>query len=472
MLLCSDVTTLADSGAQRSLCVGLLSLFAGLQLGDVSAQATSSYAFTGVGIVSMDTNSVISSQTVLVSDGLIDAVGPSAEIAIPEDATVIKSDGRYLMPGLTEMHGHVPGSDDRQFLEDVLFLYVANGVTTVRGMQGQPGHLELRDEIAEHRTLGPRFITSGPGLRGNAIDSPEQARQIVLEQARAGYDFIKLLRGLTREEYDAAVAAGAEVGIELAGHVSADVGVGRTLEAGQATIDHLDGYPEYLVAADIDLAEHSSGFYGINLLDLIDEQRITQAAIDTREAGVWIVPTQALVEHIATASPTAEERAALPEMAYMPPDLVHEWTASKQRIRGTLEDIPNGPERLQALRRRIIKTMHDEGVRLLLGSDAPQIFSVPGFSLHQELELIVEAGLTPYEALRSGTVAAAEFFDMEDQFGRLQPGLTANFVLLEENPLEQVTAASHPQGVMLDGRWLDRATLDEGLAAIAARYNR
>ena len=435
-----------------------------------AAQESESYAFVGVHVVSMEANDVLRDQTVLVSSDRIAALGAAGNVEIPGDAVVIEGEGRYLMPGLTEMHGHVPGSDDSQYLQDVLFLYVANGVTTVRGMQGQPGHLELRAQLASHEILGPRFITSGPGLNGNRIDGPDDARRLVLEQAQAGYDFIKLLRGLSRAEFDAAVEAGAEAGIALAGHVSEDVGVGRALEARQATIDHLDGYIQYLVPSQADLANREPGFYGVNLLDLVDEDRLIQAAIDTREAGVWIVPTQALVEHVAMPSPTAQERAAGPAMAYMPPDIVQGWIASKERILGTISEIPAGGSRLQEIRRRLIKAMHDEGVRLLLGSDAPQIFSVPGFSLHQELGLIVDAGLSPYEALRTGTVAPAEFFAAEDEFGRIRAGLAADFILVEGNPLENVAAASRPHGVMVRGVWLDRARLDKGLAAIAARH--
>ena len=195
----------------------------------------------------------------------------------------------------------------------------------------------------------------------------------MLQQQQAGYDFIKLLRGLSRAEFDAAVEAGAEAGIALAGHVSEDVGVGRALEAHQATIDHLDGYIQYLVSPEVNLSNSEPGFYGVNLLDVVDEDRLVQAAIDTREAGVWIVPTQALVEHIALPSPTAQEQAARPEMAYMPPDIVQGWIASKERLFGAISSIPDGGSRLQALRRRLIKTMHDEGMNLLLGSDAPQI---------------------------------------------------------------------------------------------------
>ncbi len=435
-----------------------------------AAQESDNYAFTGVHVVSMESATVLTSLTVVVSADRIAAIGADGTVDIPDNTTVISAEGRYLMPGLAEMHGHVPSNDDRQYLEDVLFLYIANGVTTVRGMQGQPGHLELRAQLASHEVLGPRFITSGPGLNGNRVNGPDDARQLVLQQEQAGYDFIKLLRGLSRAEFDAAVEAGAEAGIALAGHVSEDVGVGRALEARQATIDHLDGYIQYLVPPEVNLSNSEPGFYGVNLLDVVDENRLVQAAIDTREAGVWIVPTQALVEHIAMPSPTAQEQAAQPEMAFMPPDIVQGWIASKERLFGPISSIPDGGSRLQALRRRLIKTMHDEGVNLLLGSDAPQIFAVPGFSLHQELGLIVEAGLSPYEALRTGTVAPAKFFDTEDEFGRIRVGLAADFILLDENPLEDVGAASRPRGVMVRGVWLDRARLDRGLATISARH--
>jgi imidazolonepropionase-like amidohydrolase len=465
------VPQLRNLSRRNAAIVSLAGFFLGtLLLRTATAQAPQVFAFVDVHVVAMDSDAILQNQTVVVTSGRITSIAPAGTATVPEVAAVIPGEGRYLMPGLSEMHGHVPGNSDPQYLNDVLFLYVANGVTTVRGMQGQPGHLELREKLATHEVLGPRFITSGPALRGDALDSPDDARQLVLEQSREGYDFVKLLRGLSIAEFDAAVEAGAEVGMALAGHVSEDVGVARALEAGQATIDHLDGYIQYLLPADVDISASDAGFYGVNLLDLVDEGRLRQAAIDTRESGVWIVPTQALIEHIATPSPTARGRAALPEMAYMPPDIVDGWVASKERIRGTIKTIPRGASRLQELRRRLIKMMHDEGVKLLLGSDAPQIFSVPGFSLHQELALIVDAGLTTYEALRTGTVAAAEFFDMENEFGRIREGLAADLILVAANPLQDASAASQPDGVMVRGVWLDRDRLDRGLAAIAERH--
>ena len=135
-----------------------------------------------------------------------------------------------------------------------------------------------------------------------------------------------------------------------------------------------------------------------------------------------------------------------------------------------MPDVPEAASHLQNIRKRLIKAMHDEGVNLLLGSDAPQTFNVPGISLHQELKLIIEAGLSPYEALLTGTAAPAEFFDLDDEFGRIRTGLAADLILVENNPLENIDAGNYPLGVMVRGIWLDRATLDDGLATIAARH--
>ena len=435
-----------------------------------SAQESVVYVFQDVNVIAPDSEEILSGQTVVVADGHIASMGAEGSVTVPPDAVVIDASGRYLMPGLTEMHGHVPGTDDPQYLEDVLFLYVANGVTTVRGMQGREGHIELRGRIERHEVLGPRFITSGPALSGNSVDGPDAARQLVLDQVAAGYDFIKILRGLTREEFDAAAQAAVEAGTHVAGHVPEEVGVGRALEVSQATIDHLDGYPQYLVSPEFDSSSMDAGFYGVNLLEMIDDEVIAEVARETRDAGVWIVPTNTMIANVALSSPSAEELAARPQMAYLPPDLVEGWVQSKQGRVGTINQEPDAGRRLVELRNRMVRIMHEEGVGLLLGSDAPQFFNVPGFSLHNELAYMVEAGLSPYEALHMGTAAPADFFDAEDEFGRIAVGLAADLVLLAENPMEDVSAASQPLGVMVRGEWLDRERLDAGLEAIAARH--
>lgn len=435
-----------------------------------SAQESVVYVLQDVNVIAPNTEESLPAQTVVVADGRIASIGPDGSVTVPPDAVLIDGSDRYLMPGLTEMHGHVPGTDDPQYLEDVLFLYVANGVTTVRGMQGREGHIELRGRIERHEVLGPRFITSGPALSGNSVDGPDEARQLVLDQVSAGYDFIKILRGLTREEFDAAAQAAVEAGTHIAGHVPDDVGVGRALQVSQATIDHLDGYPQYLVSPEFDPSSMDAGFYGVNLLEMIDDEDIAGVARETRAAGVWIVPTNTMIANVALSSPSAEELAARPQMAYLPPDLVQDWVQSKQGRVRTINQEPGSGRRLVDLRNRMVRIMHEEGVGLLLGSDAPQFFNVPGFSLHDELKYMVDAGLSPYEALHMGTIAPADFFNAEDEFGRIAVGLAADLVLLAENPLENVAAAAMPLGVMVRGEWLDRGRIDAGLEAIAARH--
>lgn len=446
--------------------LGALVLLA-LAAGSAGAQ-DDAIAFRNVNVIPMDSERVLMGQTVIVRGERIESLGDAAATSIPSGARVIEGDGRYLVPGLAEMHAHVPGSRDPGYLEEVLFLYVANGVTTARGMLGDPSHLVLRERLRRHEVLGPRLITSGPSLNDQSVASPADARRMVTEQARAGYDFIKLHPGLTRAEFDAAVEAAAEAGIELAGHVSADVGVARALEAGQATIDHLDGYAEFLVPGSI--AGDAAGFFGLGIADAVDSGRIPAAAAATREAGVWNVPTQSLIDHWFAPSPTAEELAARPEMAYVAPAALQQWVQSKRQVTGAPEYSAADARRLVEVRRELIKALHDAGAGLLLGSDAPQVFNVPGFSIHRELASLDAAGLGPYDALRTGTANPAIFFEAQDVFGTIREGLAADLVLVDGNPLEDATALGRPAGVMVRGRWLDRAELDARLRQIEARY--
>ena len=440
---------------------------AGLLAAPAAAQEVT--VFRDVSVIPMDTERVLASQTVVVRGARIASIGPAARAEIPDGARVIDGAGRYLVPGLAEMHAHVPQGGDQQYVEEVLFLYVANGVTLARGMLGEPSHLVLRERLARHEVLGPRLYTSGPSLNDQSVGTPDDAARIVREQARDGYDFVKVHPGPTRAEYDAAVRAGGESGIALAGHVPADVGVLRAIEARQATIDHLDGYVEQLVPEG---RRGQGGFFGLDVANAVDRSRIPGVVAATVAAGVWNVPTQTLIEHWPAPSPTLDELLARPEMAYVSPQTREQWANAKRQLVGAQAYDANRARALVAVRRELIKALHDSGAGLLLGSDAPQVFNVPGFSLHHELRAVVAAGLTPYEALRTGTANPATFFDAEDEFGTIREGLAADLVLVADNPLDDVAALARPEGVMVRGRWLDRAALDDGLEAIEARHRR
>jgi imidazolonepropionase-like amidohydrolase len=424
-------------------------------------------AFVNVNVVPMTSDVIVESQTVIVSDGLISFVGDFGSTAVPDDARIVDGTDRYLMPGLVEMHGHVPGRDSRD-LERVLSLYVANGVTTVRGMLGQPSHLELRESIKNGDTLGPRLITSGPSFNGRSVGSPEAGSDMVRAQHAAGYDFLKIHPGLTRGEFDAIAETANELGIPFAGHVPEDVGVPRALEAGIATIDHLDGYMETLLRPNVDPSGGLAGFFGVFIADQADEGKIAGIAAATAAAGVWNVPTDSLFVHVVSPELAAEDLADRSEMKYMRPGTVAQWVQYKSDLLGDANFDANTAVRAMRLRQQLILALHKAGAGLLLGSDSPQVFNVPGFALHHELELIVAAGLTPYEAIRTGTANAARFFDQEETWGSVRQGLVADLVVLDASPLEDITNSRRIHGVMIRGHWLSRADLD----ALLSRFER
>jgi imidazolonepropionase-like amidohydrolase len=397
-----------------------------------------------------------------VIDGRIHSIGTGLRPG--DDTVVIDLAGGYLMPGLAEMHAHVPSpAQGRQYRDDVLFLWLAGGITTVRGMLGHPEHLPLRDALANHEVLGPRLVTSGPSFNGNSVTSPEQARQMVREQAAAGYDFLKIHPGVPLDAYRAMADEARAQGITFAGHVPEAVGLGEAVRQGQTTIDHLDGFMQAL-APDAGPGA-GGGLFAVGLAGEVDLARLPHWVDALRKAGTWVVPTETLIENVAAAD-RVETLLERPEVIYLPADLLERYLAALENAVAGAAAARRGLE----VRRSILAALHQGGVGVLLGADSPQIFNVPGFAIHRELDLMVAAGLTPLEALEAGTTAPARFFGREDEFGRLAPGLAADLVWLAADPTADIANSRSIQGVMVRGRWLDRAALDAGLAEIAARY--
>jgi imidazolonepropionase-like amidohydrolase len=383
------------------------------------------------------------------------------------DATTarrIAADGLFVIPGLAEMHAHVPPMSDRQRVDDVLALFLAHGVTTIRGMLGEPGHLQLRAELARGERVGPRLITSGPSLNGNSVPDAAAARRLVRRQAEAGYDFLKLHPGLMPEPFAAIDSAADGLDIDHAGHVSVAVGLERALAAGQATIDHLDGYAQVLVPPDHPARRSPPGFFGIALAEAMEPGRIEAWARRTAEAGVANVPTQTLIEHIAVGD--VEQLSARPAMRWVPAERRARWIERIEALRAG--HAPEALARFVDIRRRLIATLHEAGAPVLAGADAPQIMNVPGDSLHEELALYVASGLTPAEALATSTAAVAGFFG-QPAHACLQPGCVADLVLLEADPLADIANARRIRAVVRAGEWFGRERLDRVLADIAAR---
>lgn len=432
------------------------------------ARAADVWLLTPVNVVDPKTGEVLEDRALRVEGDRISAVMPVDEVDVVDAAggTVIDGHGGWVIPGLAEMHAHVPARErGEQYTRDVLSLFLANGVTTIRGMLGQPWHLELRESLADGDREGPRLVTSGPSFNGNSVSSPEQGAAMVREQAAAGYDFLKIHPGLSRAEFRAIMAASREVDIPVAGHVSYETGLDAALEEGMATIDHLDAYAEAMVPEDSSMHGVAPEWFGLNLGAAMDPTRAPDLAARTSRSGVAVVPTQSLFETTAGDTPV-KTLAARPGMDTLSPDLLEQWSGAVNRI-GSQAD-PDARRRFLEARRALIAALDEAGATILLGSDAPQIMNVPGYSVHQELGYMVDAGLTPRAALRSGTTAVAAFFGFDDQ-GAVAPGKIADLVLLEANPLEDIAHTTAILGVARGGRWYDRTRLDAMLEDVRSR---
>ena len=427
-----------------------------------AAASGATTAFVNVNVVPMTSPELLRAQTVVVDAGRIRAVGPVDSVPVPENATIVDGTDRYLMPGLADMHAHVPRQEGSE-LERVLTLFAVRGVTTVRGMLGAPLHLDLRDALASGERFGPTLITSGPSLNGNSVRGAGDARRQVAAQAAAGYDFLKIHPGLDGAEFTAIAEAAARHEIAFAGHVPAAVGLSGALQAGIATIDHLDGYLAAMLPRHSPGNGGYGGFFGAMLADDVVQARLDEVVAETARAGTWNVPTQTLVEQRIDPTPVAG-LAARAEMAYMPAATVRRWREVKaNHIADAAFDADTAALAI-ALRRELILRLYRANGRILLGSDAPQVFNVPGFATHRELELYVAAGLSPYEALVTGTVAVADFLGSDA--GRVEVGRRADLLLVDDDPLADVRNTARIHGVMLRGRWYPESELETRLKAL------
>ena len=421
---------------------------------------------TNVNILDVRSGEIMQDMQIVVNSGKIAQISASVE---GDFITTIDGQGAYAVPGLAEMHAHIPSpptSEER--IAETLFLYLSNGITTIRGMLGHPRHLELRKEASEGKILSPRIFTSSPSLNGNSVKTPEEARTKVSAYQEAGYDFLKIHPGIQREVFDTLVKTANEVGISFSGHVPVDVGIRHALKSQFASIDHVDGFLEGLVPEEAGVQPNENGFFGYNFTPLADTTRIHELVVQSKTNAVWIVPTQSLFERW-FAPTNADEMLAQPEMQYMPASTLQNWKVRKERSTGEGSGFSAEQwEDFDAIRLELIKQLQESGQGLLLGSDAPQLFNVPGFSIHHEMSGMLRAGLSPLEILQSGTLNPATFFGMENEFGEIRTGLSADFFLVSGNPLDDLENLRNVQGVMVKGTWISKAEIDEKLREIAS----
>jgi imidazolonepropionase-like amidohydrolase len=314
--------------------------------------------FRNVNVVSMTSPKVAEKQTVVVSDGKIGSIlKEGAMVKLPADATVVDGSGKYLMPGLADMHAHIPPPNSPNgLLSDVLALYLANGITTARTMFGHDGQLNLREWSRNGEIVSPILYVAGPGFTGESVHSAQEAIDMVRAQKKEGWDLVKVLPGLTLAEYDAIAKTAKSEGIRFGGHVPETVGLTHAIDMGQETIDHLDGYIEYL-----------GGDKGP-----VDEKKLAAIVKKSKAAGVWVVPTSALWDVLFDGTPLATLN-AYPELKYVPQNAVTMWG---RMYEARTKQIPADVRKnVLANRTRILRALHEAGVKILLGSDAPQQYT-------------------------------------------------------------------------------------------------
>jgi imidazolonepropionase-like amidohydrolase len=431
-------------------------------------------AFVDVNVVPMDGERVLQNQTVVVRNGRITAMGEAKRVRLPNGAVKINGRGQYLMPGLVDMHVHLEYFDrDAQLL-----LFLAGGVTTVRNMDGRANILEWRKRAADGDLLAPTIFTAGAILEGKlparadnrVVETPAQAEAAVEEQKKAGYDFIKIYHTLNRENYLAIVAAAKKHGLPVVGHIPRSVGLPEALAAGQTSIEHLEGYADEIEADDSPLKNERSWlkrYFAVK----VDEAKIRSIADATRRANVWNVPTLVEKRLSALSANELEARLKQPELKFLPTETADFWSGSNKRITGRMspEDFARLAEGERA-RNRLVRLLHDAGARLLVGTDTPNAFVIPGFSVQEELQNFAAAGLTPYQAIKAATKDAAEFLGASNEFGTISVGKRADLILVAGNPLESIHNLKQRTGVMVRGRWLTTGDLQKRLDALAASY--
>ncbi len=419
-------------------------------------------------VVDVREGAILQSKYVVIDSGKIKSITDQLN-NVDDYQEQIDGTGQYILPGLSEMHAHIPSPPTSQArTEETLFLYLSNGITTIRGMLGHPSHLELKERVEKDEILSPRIITSSPSLNGNTVQTPEEARTKVKNYAAAGYDFLKIHPGIRLEVFDTLIKTAKEENIPFAGHVPVDVGIIHALDSKYATIDHVDGYLEGLVPEEANVDPNANGFFGFNFSNLADTTKIDELVQLTKTNEVWVVPTQSLFERW-YAPTTADEMLSQPEMKYMPQSTLQNWRDRKTQATGETSGFDeNQWNKFISIRRQLIKALQQDGQGLLLGSDAPQVFNVPGFSIHHEMDYMIKAGLSPLEIIQSGTINVAEYLGMSDRFGEIKPGLQADAMIIKSNPLEDISALKDLNGVLINGQWLSKDVIESRLQEIEA----
>ena len=431
-------------------------------------------AIVGVNVVPMtDGDSILPDRTVIVRDGRITAIGRASAVDVPRGALRIDARGRYLMPGLVDAHVHL------EYFEDpaILALFLANGVTTVRNMDGRPYLLDWKRRIASGALSGPTIFTAGPILDGDppargdntVVRDTAEARAAVAAQAAGGYDFVKLYTNLGAEAYRSAILAARERGLPVAGHVPRRMSLVDVLGAGQHSLEHLTDFDE-LIEADSSAVRGRFHWSKLYLAMAADSAKMEAAAVRVAASGMWLVPTMVQADRAVAPADSVRRWLAATDAGYIPAQGRASWVEEATRVSERLDSADwSLVARGRANRRAMLRALRAANARLAIGTDTPNPFVIPGYSVHQELAIFVDAGFSPREALLAATRNSHELLGSAAHGGSIEVGKQADLLLLAGSPLADVANARRPLGVMVRGTWITASQLDAMLARLLGR---
>ncbi|HTP67615.1 MAG TPA: amidohydrolase family protein [Dongiaceae bacterium] len=448
-------------------------------------------AITHVTVIDGNGGPALADRTVLISGARISAVGAASSLALPAGAKIVDGRGKFLIPGLADMHVHLTGAGEpggsREF---ILPLLVANGITTVRDMGGKVELLKgLREEFASGKRIGPQIFFTGPYLDGNppsfqpsiVVQNAAEATTAVDQLQSQGVDFIKVQSRLQPEAYFAIASEAKKLGIRFVGHVPDSITAAQASDAGQTSIEHLTGVLLGISDKEAELREEKlkkiegesaedarkrNRLWLQKLLGSISPSRTDNLIAKFAQNRTWQVPTFPMLVHLGYVTPKTDLGADW-RLRYVPQSVQAIW---RQGRREQLEgyESEDFTEREEIVRQSIAVAgkMSAAGVPIMAGTDiaAPNVF--PGFSLHEDLEYMVKAGLTSMQALQAATTKPAEFLGLSTEQGTIEAGKRADLVLLDADPLADIRNTEKIRAVIVNGRLLDRRELDRMLAGV------
>ncbi len=430
-----------------------------------SKTSKETYAIKNVNIITMtSSNAVINNATVVVSENRIESINGT----IPKNAEIIDGKGKWLMPGLIDMHVHVP-IDSGPFgpkkptqgatiffdLQDYMTLNIANGITAIFDLNSSPEHFGQRNEIAKGKVIGSRMalaaLLEGGKGRGRRVNTPEDGRQAVRSAKAEGYEFIKLYSELNVETYKAIIDEVNKQGLKTIGHIP-DAFQGKLKDA---FIPHFG-----MVAHAEELAKHCIDY---------SEQEAQRFAQMLKENGTWLSPTLTTMVQIASQVRSLDELKASTTLQYVHPLLQSKWlTANNYNKKSSPENIAYF-EKFVKFHELLVKACKDAGVPMVVGTDAGTSGVVAGFSVHDELGLLVAAGMTPEEVLSSATRLPATWLGIDSEVGTVEVGKLADLVLLDANPITDIKNTRKIAGVFVNGNWLDKNKINATLLDLSKR---